>query len=314
MALSAKSKASQKPLRYVCFLFLVIATFVTFLLLSRKHPAPNPKSPSLSSVPSLKEQSDTAVFAAYGRSETCQACHESEYQLWRTSHHALAERSVNPALDAPAFSAQAKIAHGSQMSEVSTNQGLFQIVTAGLDGSIKPFTPERVIGVEPLRQFMIPSSGGRFQVTELAYDPNHTNWFDVYGQEDRRPGEWGHWTGRGMTWNSMCASCHNTRLRKHYDSSTDSYHTVMAERAVGCEACHGPLASHKAWQQQHPNKKGDPTVKALSRDQMFETCGSCHARRAQLTGDFKPGESFFDHYILSVPDESETFYPDGQIH
>ena len=46
-------------------------------------------------------------------------------------------------------------------------------------------------------------------------------------------GEWGHWTGRGMTWNFMCASCHNTRLRKNYQESSDTYKTAMAEMGVG---------------------------------------------------------------------------------
>jgi predicted CXXCH cytochrome family protein len=47
---------------------------------------------------------------------------------------------------------------------------------------------------------------------------------------------------------------------------------------------------------------------------MLDTCGMCHARRAELTGDFVPGDKFFDHFALSIPDESEMFYPDGQIH
>src|SRR5437867_4407064 len=46
---------------------------------------------------------------------------------------------------------------------------------------------------------------------------------------------------------------------------------------------------------------------------MFHVCASCHSRRAELTGDFVPGDNFFDHYALSIPDESDLFYPDGQI-
>ncbi len=33
----------------------------------------------------------------------------------------------------------------------------------------------------------------------------------------------------------------------------------------------------------------------------------------ELTGDFKPGDNYFDHHSLSVPDESDIFYPDGQV-
>ena len=149
---------------------------------------------------------------------------------------------------------------------------------------------------------------------ELSFDPRKAEWFDVYGDEDRRPGEWGHWTGRGMTWNSMCASCHNTRLRKNYSPATDSYATGMAERGVGCEACHGPLGAHMAWQRQHRGSTTkDPTAPRLDKNQMLDTCGSCHARRGELTGDFTPGEKFFDHFALAIPDGSDLFHPDGQV-
>ena len=50
-----------------------------------------------------------------------------------------------------------------------------------------------------------------------------------------------------MTWNQMCAACHNTRVRKNYDPATDTYHTTMAGMTVGCEACHGPMRAHADW-------------------------------------------------------------------
>ena len=111
----------------------------------------------------------------------------------------------------------------------------------------------------------------------------------------------------------MCATCHNTRLRKNYDERTDSYRTGMAEMGVGCEACHGPMADHNAWQAKHPNQSGDLTVRKITRGEMFSACGQCHARRAELTGDFRPGENFFDHHQLTIPDETDLFYPDGQV-
>jgi tetratricopeptide (TPR) repeat protein len=147
----------------------------------------------------------------------------------------------------------------------------------------------------------------------LAFDPHQGEWFNVFGEEDRKPGEWGHWTGRGMNWNNMCANCHNTRLFKNYDEATDTYRTAMAEQGVGCEACHGPMAEHHAWQTKHLNKSGDPTIRKIGREEMFATCGQCHARRAELTSDFKPGENFFDHHQLTIPDETDIFYPDGQV-
>jgi predicted CXXCH cytochrome family protein len=112
----------------------------------------------------------------------------------------------------------------------------------------------------------------------------------------------------------MCASCHNTRLRKNYDEATDTYHTTMAEMSVGCESCHGPMKAHVEWRRQYPgSKEPDPTVKKLSRDQVADTCGSCHARRRELTGDFVPGDSFGQHYQLTTVDESDLYFADGQV-
>lgn len=256
---------------------------------------------------------DAALYATYGKSPTCKDCHEEAYANWGKSHHALAERKFDSQRDGPAFDPARKIQHGKQTSEARLSNGIPQLVTTGLDGQMKPFVPERVIGVDPLLQYLIPAPGGRWQTAELTYDPHKQEWFNVFGDEDRTPGEWGHWTGRGMNWNNMCANCHNTRVRKNYDAPTDTYRTAMAEMGVGCESCHGPMADHNAWQAKHPNKSGDPTVRKIKRQEMFSTCGQCHARRAELTDDFKPGDNFFDHHQLTIPDETDIFYPDGQI-
>src|SRR5262245_32069744 len=40
---------------------------------------------------SLEDAGDQEVFSTYAGSESCRQCHEEEFNLWRTSHHALAE-------------------------------------------------------------------------------------------------------------------------------------------------------------------------------------------------------------------------------
>ena len=256
---------------------------------------------------------DATIFAGYGGSASCRDCHPNEYQRWQDSHHGLAERKVFPSADKDAFDPPRVIHHGSQTSEALDEHGRFDVVTMGPDGK-KSFEVQRVIGVDPLEQFLVHGPGGRMQTLELAFDPNKKDWFDVYGSEDRQVGEWGHWTGRGMTWNAMCAACHNTRLRKNYDGHADAYHTTMAEMSVACEACHGPMKSHAQWQQQYKNtKQKEPARHRPSADKILDTCGSCHARRGDLTGDFVPGDAFFDHYTLNGVDDTDLFYPDGQV-
>jgi predicted CXXCH cytochrome family protein len=257
---------------------------------------------------------DARVYAAYAGSASCRECHPQAYDLWSKSHHGLAERKPDPAIDKVAFDPPRSFTHGTQKTEVRAQGDHYEVVTQGYEKRPSAYPVERVIGVDPLRQYLTPAPGGRLQTLEASYDPRKNEWFNVYGSEDRRFGEWGHWTGRGMNWNSMCAACHNTRVRKNYDEPTDAYRTAMAEMTVSCESCHGPMKPHV-----DAKKKGLATsvagsdYKRFTKDQTFDTCGSCHARRADLTGDFAPGDGFDDHYSLTIPDLSDLFYPDGQV-
>lgn len=257
---------------------------------------------------------EAQVFAQYAGSASCKDCHADAFAHWEKSNHGLAERSVSPALDASAFEPAREITHGTQKSRAFAKDGHFFVETAGLNNSRGPFKVVRAIGNDPLRQYLVEAPGGRLQTLELAFDPKKGDWFDIYGTEDRVPGEWGHWTGRGMNWNHMCASCHNTRPRKNYDAATDTFHTSMAELTVGCESCHGPMKAHVDWRKQYPtSKEPDPTVRKMSRDAMLDTCGACHARRRELTGDFIPGDAFAKHFQLTTVDETDLYYPDGQV-
>lgn len=255
------------------------------------------------------------IYAAYGGSASCRECHEEEFAAWEHSNHGLAEREPEAAMDDAAFIQERTFHHGTQQTAVLRNNGHYELITAGLHGSNETFVVERILANNPLRQMLIPFPGGRLQATEAAWDPRSNQWFNVYGSEDRMPGEWGQWQGRGMNWNSMCAVCHNTRLRKNYDVASDTYHTTWVEHGVGCESCHGPMKDHNDWQ--HANKKKglkDPTIHKFTRDQMLDTCAACHSRRAEITGDPMPGDSYWDNHLLSIVDDSELFYPDGQIH
>lgn len=247
---------------------------------------------------------EKAAFAEYAGSESCKTCHAVEFEKWKGSHHGLAERKPSNELDLSAFSPSQSFQHGTQTTRMAKHGEGFQLTSLGFENKVESYPVERVIGHDPLRQFLVKGPRGALHTMEACFDPLRGDWFNVYGNEDRKPGEWGHWTGRGMIWNQMCASCHNTRVRKNYDPSTDTYKTTMAEMTVSCESCHGPMKAHSL----------NPTMKTnWSRDQHTENCAGCHARRGEITGDFVPGDSFWDHYQLTITDGSDIYYPDGQI-
>jgi tetratricopeptide (TPR) repeat protein len=253
--------------------------------------------------------------AGYVGSASCRECHAQACQIWAKSHHAEAERLVQTNLDRAAFVPTRELGQGTQRSVFQWQDGQPRVAAFGLSGRWETNVVARVIGEDPLRQFLVGFPGGRWQVLETAYDPRSNEWFNIFGNENREPGEWGHWTGQGMNWNSMCAACHNTAVRKNYDAATDSYHTTMAERTVSCEACHGPLQAHVDWQRQYGRTStNDPAMPRLSREQELDMCASCHARRADLTGEFRPGDKFMDHFEPATVDAGDEFYPDGQVH
>ncbi|HSR41502.1 MAG TPA: tetratricopeptide repeat protein, partial [Longimicrobiales bacterium] len=58
------------------------------------------------------------------------------------------------------------------------------------------------------------------------------------------PGDPLHWTGVNLNWNSGCAACHSTGLRKNYSPTSETYATEWVDLDVACEACHGPGSAH----------------------------------------------------------------------
>jgi predicted CXXCH cytochrome family protein len=276
----------------------------------------------------------------YSGSTSCSQCHRKIYDDWAASHHGLAEVPFDPKTHGAAFEPQRDIRHGDRKSIARVHAGKHELVTEGPGEKVQSFRPARIIGIEPLWQPVVAAAGGRYQVTALSFDPKKNEWFDVYGEENRRPHEWGHWSNRGMTWNSMCATCHTTDYRKRYDVSTDTYDSKYVELGVGCESCHGPYADHiaemkAAGKSGEVDASGNVTISwppkafldALEADKqapgeqprgrldaVMDTCGACHARRSELTGRVVPGARFVDHFRPVLPDDTEVYYADGQVH
>ena len=219
-------------------------------------------------------------------SVSCRTCHKEIFDDWKGTDHALANRLPGSA----------------EIAAMKTFPGGLPVSESKLQMMI--------LGQAPLWQPLIPSSDGRWQPHEIAYDPKRKDWFNVFGSENRQPGEWGHWTGRGMNWNSMCAQCHMTGYAPNYSPETDTFHSTWIEQGVGCIQCHGEQpASHS----QKPYKLAavnDPFHG--DRSLMMQTCAPCHARNEALTATFKPGENYHDHYRMVLPTVAATYYPDGQ--
>lgn len=293
---------------------LLLIAAAAVVLYARKPDRTRSANSSLDQTTLPRIPDEAAIFAQYAGSGSCQECHAEEFKQWQGSNHQRAERAFDANEDNRDFDPSRFIQQDDHRSVMFLSNATPRVTALGLSGGLETHSISRVIGNDPLRQFLVAFPGGRYQALEAAYDPRSNQWFNVFGTEDRHPGEWGHWTGRGMNWNYMCANCHNTRLQRNYDEASDTYHTTMAEVSIGCEACHGPMKAHGEWQKQYGNTaKKDTTLTKQTKAQIVETCGYCHARRSELTTDFKPGENFFNHADLVTVDHSDAYYADGQI-
>lgn len=248
-------------------------------------------------------------------SASCRECHEEIYRAWQGTDHARANRPLDPVRDAAAFSIATEIADGGARFALVSHNRRPVMIEQRTDGTTRELAPDFILGAKPLWQPLVPAPGGRWQPTDMAFDVKRGEWFNVFGAENRQPGEWGHWTGRGMNWNSMCAPCHMTGYRKNYDPATDSYRSSWVEHGVGCIQCHGAMPDdHRFLPKNTTRPLGAPKPGPFfgDRTKMMQVCATCHARGEPLTGDFQPGDTYADHHRLVIPVDPHTYFPDGQ--
>ena len=264
-----------------------------------KKPAPLPPRAVFNGVSAHPDH------ALIPQSTQCAVCHGEIFQIWSDSHHAWANRTTKPHLDAAPFQA-GEVAQGKNTRWTFAGGGKPELVWRDGGQEIKD-NPTLVIGRTPLIQYLVSIGKGRYQAPDMAWDTLKKEWFSIYGDEDRRPQEWGHWSQRGMNWNSQCAWCHMTGFRKNHDVAGDAYHSTWVEQGVGCAQCHGPVLKESA----APNCMV-ATKRALTPRQHMDNCATCHARREEFDEGFTPGDNFHDRYRLALPSQPGLYYPDGQ--
>jgi predicted CXXCH cytochrome family protein len=247
-------------------------------------------------------------------SASCAQCHADVHAAWSATDHANANRPVSER-ERAAFTMTRLIAGGGSKFELGWEDGHPTMTVLATGGAPQAHRVEAILGAKPLWQPLVSAPGGRWQPTDMAFDPEKQEWFNVFGHEQRHPGEWGHWTGRGMNWNSMCAQCHMTGYQKNYHPETDRYTSTWVEHGVGCIQCHGPMPAGHG--QPASGAKRAATAAAPApfhgdRTRMMQTCAPCHARNEPLTANFQPGDDYHDHFRVTLPLDPAVFYPDGQ--
>jgi predicted CXXCH cytochrome family protein len=193
--------------------------------------------------------------ATFVGAQACAACHTVQFDAWKGSHHALAMQKATEATVLGDF-ADAKLEHFGVTTTFFRDGDKFMVRTDGPDGMPHDYPIAYTFGVYPLQQYLIAFPGGRYQALGIAWDSRPKaqggqRWFHLYPDQQLKPGDPLHWTGRDQIWNYQCADCHSTDLKKNYDLAGNSYATSWSDLDVDCEACHGPGSRHVAWAKTH---------------------------------------------------------------
>lgn len=170
------------------------------------------------------------------------------------------------------------------------------------------YTAKMAIGLDPLIQYVVEGKNGAYQVLSAAYDPKKDEFFDVFNNEPRAPGDWGHWLSGGMNWNSNCAYCHTTDFRKNFKVGDNSYHSGFSAHGVSCLQCHDALPKNC----KH-SELSELAERPSPAERMY-ACAVCHSRREQLKDEkFKAGSDFYDYFRPILPVQDGIYYPDGKV-
>ncbi len=243
--------------------------------------------------------------------------------------------------------ADAHFEHFGVASRFFRRSGRYLVETEGADGQPAEFEVAWTFGVDPLQQYLVRFPDGQVQALGIAWDARPSaaggqRWFSLHPDERVPPGDVLHWTQPSQRWNTQCADCHSTGLRRGYEPARAAYETTWAELDVACEACHGPGSAHAAWAEAvargEPAPEGPGAAPELrvrfppvrpedwtldpgapiarlrtprpARTEL-ETCAPCHSRRTPLREEPQPGDPFLDGFRPALLDEG-LYEADGQ--
>jgi Flp pilus assembly protein TadD len=288
--------------------------------------------------------SSSAPPLAYVKVEDCERCHEAETRLWRGSHHDLAMQEATESTVLGDFS-DTRFSYEGVTSRFFRKDGSYFVRTDGPDGELKDYAIDYVFGFTPLQQYLVELPDGRYQALGIGWDSRPAEaggqrWFHLYPGEGVDHLDVLHWTKLSQSWDSQCAECHSTNLRKNYRWPEGRFGTTFSEIDVSCEACHGPGSRHVAWAERAEARgedpKGDPGLvvrfdERRSRSWKMdmergiaipkeaaafrvenEMCARCHARRGLLTEDYRPGQLLAQTHHPALLEEG-LYYADGQM-
>jgi predicted CXXCH cytochrome family protein len=228
----------------------------------------------------------TAPNNAYTSSQTCRACHPSEYKSWHNSYH----RTMTQLAKSGAILAKwhgTRLPLGQAALQLEQKRDEFWVNTVGADG-IKTDSQRVTMttGSHHLQVYWTADANGNLQHPfPFGWLTADQKWVPVQDTFLRDP----HLAAPDAKWNNVCIKCHAVAGRPGIDARTRTVNTETAELGISCEACHRPAGAHIAHYQNPVNRYishfGDKAVHAilnpgsetLDHRLSAQACGQCHS-------------------------------------
>jgi hypothetical protein len=297
-------------------LVLVAATAGLFMV---RAEGPNPQEVSVTGRPIQIAGDD------YVSSDTCRACHPSEYASWRASYHRTMTQVATP---------EAVVTNFNHVLVTDVPGNPIQLERRGSEFWATLNDPDSPAGAggRPSRvERQIVMTTGSHQQQAYWYRTGHSRVLGLLPamfliRDERwiprpaafmRPPSDGVFSETGR-WNGVCINCHATHGKWMFGSGipstlsdAQSADTTTAEFGIACEACHGPAREHVRANQspvrryvRHLNNASDPSIiqpQHLRPARTSDVCGQCHGvwnyyrredeRRVNSVGfPFRPGD------------------------
>lgn len=242
----------------------------------------------------------------------CKSCHEEAFTAWKGSHHELAMQIANDSTVLGDFN-NVQVSIDGVEYHFTKEINKFFVEINEIDGTNIKYEITYTFGVIPLQQYLIEFDKGKKQVLRATWDSDKNKWYHQYAGDKIEPYDWLHWTNGAQNWNTMCAECHSTNLKKNYLVEKDSFHTTYSVINVSCESCHGPGEKHVNWSNENPeSKESHYIIGGKTQVEQMNLCAPCHARRVKLTENLEPGIPFEDQYMVQTL-LTDFYHGDGQI-
>ena len=226
----------------------------------------------------------------YTSSQTCRACHPSEYDSWHKSYHRTMTQLAKPgAVLANWHGTELPLGQAKLLLE--KKGGEYWVTTIGADG-IKQTVQRMTMttGSHHLQVYWTGDKAGNMQHPfPYGWLIADQKWAPVEDTFLRNP----HGTPVDAKWNKVCIECHSVAGKAAVSMTHQGQiaKTEVAELGISCEACHGPAREHIAHFQNPINRyKGrseavtaegivnpDTSKNKIDHRKSAQICGQCHS-------------------------------------